>query len=57
MLRDSGGRRWERESGDSESRKSFLALVPTGGDHIDKKNTGGMERSGNFWLSCDIKEA
>jgi len=43
----------------SGRRLSFLASVPTGGDHVDEdsQNTEGMERSGNFWLSCDIKEA
>ena len=33
--------------------------VGDGGDDVDEisQNTRGMERSGNFWLSCDIKEA
>jgi hypothetical protein len=36
---------------------SFLAPLPTAGDHVDEthKNAGGMKPSGNFSLSCDIK--
>ena len=44
---------------DSESRKSFLVSVPTGGDHVDRihKTQEEWNGAGTFWLSCDIKEA
>jgi len=44
-------------SGASGRCLSFLAPIPTAGDHVDEihKNAGGMKPSGNFSLSCDIK--
>jgi hypothetical protein len=56
MLRNSGGPEVETWARDSESRKSFLAPVPTVGDHADEISQK-IEWSGNFSLSCDIKEA
>jgi len=50
MLRDSGGQRTAFE---------FHCLNPDRWEiHVDQihKDTEETERSGNFWLSCDIKE-
>ena len=49
-----------QESNSSDDPNHFRNTPATsGGDRVDEihKNARGMERSGNFWLSCDIKEA
>jgi len=49
-----------QESNSSDDPNHFKNTPATsGGDHVDEihKNAGGMKPSGNFSLSCDIKEA